>query len=59
MTINDIMQRDIQETEREERERAERLKALLESLEKKVEQIEPERLTGHPVLDTIFWEKKQ
>ena len=38
---------------------ADKQKEWLESLEKKVEQIEPERLTGHPVLDTIFWEKKQ
>ena len=31
----------------------------LNDLEEQVEKIEPERLTGNPVLDTILWEKKQ
>jgi len=38
---------------------AEQQKQWLDSLERKVEEIEPERSTGNPVLDTILWEKKQ
>lgn len=38
---------------------AEQQKQWLEGLERKVEEIEPERSTGNPVLDTILWEKKQ
>jgi len=34
-------------------------KKWLDGLEQKVAQIEPERLTGNPVLDTILWEKSQ
>ncbi|MBQ9032361.1 MAG: sensor histidine kinase [Parasporobacterium sp.] len=37
----------------------EQQKDWLDSLEEKVAQIEPERLTGNPVLDTILWEKNQ
>ena len=37
----------------------EQQKEWLDGLEKKVEQIEPARLTGNPVLDTILWEKNQ
>ena len=37
----------------------EQQKEWLDGLEKKVEQIEPARLTGNPVLDTILWEKSQ
>ncbi len=38
---------------------AQRQQAWLNDLEKKVEEIEPERLTDNPVLDTILWEKNQ
>jgi len=38
---------------------AEQQKEWLDGLEKKVAQIEPARLTGNPVLDTILWEKSQ
>lgn len=38
---------------------AEQQAQWLGQLEKKVQQMEPERLTGNPVLDTILWEKTQ
>ena len=45
-----IMRSDLSTAEQEQ---------WLDGLEKKVAQLEPKRLTGNPVLDTILWEKNQ